>query len=32
MTDFEMGGWHHLFNEHEFEQIVGDSKGHESLA
>ena len=27
-----MVGWHHQFNEHEFEQTVGDSKGQESLA
>ena len=28
----EMVGWHHLFNEHEFEQTPGDSEGQESLA
>ena len=27
-----MVGWHHGFNEYEFEQTLGDSKGHESLA
>ena len=28
----EMIGWHHWFNEHEFEQILGDSEGQKSLA
>ena len=28
----EMVGWHHQLNGHEFEQILGDSEGHESLA
>ena len=27
-----MVGWHHLLNEHEFEQTVGDSEGQGSLA
>ena len=27
-----MAGWHHQLNEHEFEQIPGDSKGQGSLA
>ena len=28
----EMIGWHHWFNGHEFEQILGDSEGQKSLA
>ena len=32
MTEDEMVGWHHLLNEHEFEQTLGDGKGHRSLA
>ena len=31
MTEDEMVGWHHLFNEHEFEQILGGSEGQRSL-
>ena len=27
-----MVGWHHRLNEHEFEQILGDSEGQGSLA
>ena len=27
----EMVGWHHQLNEHEFEQILGDSEGQGSL-
>ena len=27
-----MVGWHHQFNEHEFEQTLGDGKGQGSLA
>ena len=27
-----MVGWHLRFSEHEFKQILGDSKGQESLA
>ena len=27
----EMVGWHHQFNGHEFEQILGDSEGQGSL-
>ena len=30
--ELEMVGWHHQFNEHEFAQTVGGSKGQESLA
>ena len=30
-TEDEMVGWHHQFNEHEFDQTLGDSKGQESL-
>ena len=28
----EMVGWHHQLNEHEFEQIQGNSEGQRSLA
>ena len=31
MTEYEMGGWHHRLNEHEFEQTQGDSEGQGSL-
>ena len=31
-TEDEMIGWHHRFNEHEFEQTLGDSGGQGSLA
>ena len=31
MTEDEMVGWDHRFNEHEFEQAPGDSEGQESL-
>ena len=31
-TDDEMVGWCHWLNGHEFEQILGDSEGQESLA
>ena len=31
-TDSEMVGWHHLLNEHEFEQITGSSEEQGSLA
>ena len=27
----EMVGWHHRFNEHEFEQTLRDSEGQGSL-
>ena len=27
----EMAGWHHWFNGHEIEQILGDSEGQGSL-
>ena len=30
-TEDEMFGWHHQHNGHEFEQILGDSEGQESL-
>ena len=30
MTEDEMIGWHHQFNEHEFEQPPGDSEGQGS--
>ena len=30
-TEDEMVGWHHQFNEHEFEKNLGDSKGQGSL-
>ena len=32
MTEDEMVEWHHQFNEHEFEQTVGDSEGQGCLA
>ena len=32
MTEDDMVGWHHRFNEHEFEQTPGDSEGQGSLA
>ena len=31
-TEGEMVGWHHQLNGHEFEQILGDGEGQESLA
>ena len=31
MTENEMFGWHHRFNGHEFEQILGDGEGQGSL-
>ena len=31
MTEDEMIGWHHQFNEHEFEQTLEDSEGQGSL-
>ena len=31
MTEDEMVGWHHRFNGHKFEQILGDSEGQGSL-
>ena len=32
MTEDEMVGWHHRFNEHELEQTLGDSEGQRNLA
>ena len=32
VTEDEMVGWHHGFNEHDFEQTPGDSEGLGSLA
>ena len=32
MTEDEMVGWHHLFNEHEFEQTLRDNEGQRILA
>ena len=32
MTEDEMAGWHHLFNEHDLGQTLGDSEGQGSLA
>ena len=29
---YEMVGWHHRLNGHEFEQTMGDSEGQGSLA
>ena len=31
MTEDEMVRWHHQFNRHEFEQILGDSEGQGGL-
>ena len=31
MTGDQMVGWHHQFNGHEFEQILGDGEGQRSL-
>ena len=31
MTEDEMVGWHHVFNEHEFEQVPGAGEGQGSL-
>ena len=31
MAEYEMVGWHHWFNGHEFEQGLGDSDGQGSL-
>ena len=31
MTEDEMARWHHQFNGHEFEQILGDSEGQGGL-
>ena len=32
MTEDKMVGWHHRFNGHEFEQVLGDGEGQGSLA
>jgi len=32
VTEYEMVGWQHRHNGHEFEQILGDSEGEGSLA
>ena len=32
MTEDEMVGWHHRLNGYEFEQMLGDSRGQNSLA
>ena len=32
MTKYEMVGWHHQLNEHEFGQTPSDAEGQESLA
>ena len=31
-TEYEMAGWHHRLNGHEFVQTAGDSEGQGSLA
>ena len=31
MTEDEMVGWHHLLNNHEFEQTPGDGEGQGTL-
>ena len=30
-TEYEMAGWHHWLNGHEFEQALGDGEGQGSL-
>ena len=32
MKEDQMFGWHHQLNGHDFEQVLGDGKGQESLA
>ena len=32
MAEVEMVGWHHGLNGHDFEQVLGDGEGQESLA
>ena len=32
MTEYNMVGWHHRLNGHEFEQALGDGEGQGSLA
>ena len=32
VTEDDIVGWHHHFNEHEFEQAPGDGEGQGSLA
>ena len=32
MAEDEMVRWHHQFNRHEFEQILGDSEGQGGLS
>ena len=32
LTEDEMVGWHSQLNQHELEQILGDSEGQRSLA
>ena len=32
VIEYEMVGWHHWLNRHEFEQMLGDSEGQGSLA
>ena len=32
MTEDEIVGWHHQLNGHEFEQTLGDSKGHRKIS
>ena len=31
MTDYEVVGWHHQLDGHEFEQVLGDGEGQGSL-
>ena len=31
MSEYEMVGWHHLLNGHEFEQAPGDGEGQGTL-
>ena len=32
VTEHEKVGWHHRLNGYEFEQMLGDSRGQNSLA
>ena len=32
MSEYEMVGWHHQLNRHEFEQALGDGERQGSLA
>ena len=32
VSEDEMAGWHHLYNEHDLGQSLGDGEGQEGLA